>query len=161
MTSDNTILDDDVRIRPARPTDFEQLHAFDIRVFGQLAYPYFVLRQLFDTLPNCWLVADHPLGLLHVAHVGVDQQVVRACDDSHRIRFLSTRPARSGVDQADGPSRPRALSRITSLISSSENACSSLTKSSGLASASPWGQSEPNSTLSVPMRSASLRMSSS
>ena len=35
--------------------------------FGDLTYPYFVLRQLFDVHQHCWLVADHPSGLLGYA----------------------------------------------------------------------------------------------
>lgn len=64
MGVDNKIVGHDVCVRPARPADLEQLHAVDQGVFGELAYPYFTLRQLFDTFPDCWLVAAHPTGLV-------------------------------------------------------------------------------------------------
>lgn len=63
MTGDMTSVDQDIRIRPARPDDLDQLRALDLAVFGGLAYPYFVLRQMFDVYRECWLVADHPDGL--------------------------------------------------------------------------------------------------
>src|SRR5262249_30308560 len=59
---------------------------------------------------------------------------------------------------ASTPSRSSALSRMTLRTSASEKSCSSLTKSTGRARPSPCGQSEPNSTRSTPIRSASLRM---
>jgi [ribosomal protein S18]-alanine N-acetyltransferase len=57
MSADNRTVAPDVCVRPAAPADFESLHEVDGRVFGELAYPYFTLRQLFDAFPNCWLVA--------------------------------------------------------------------------------------------------------
>jgi ribosomal-protein-alanine N-acetyltransferase len=59
MSTENTDVGPDVHVRPARPADFEELHVLDALVFGQLAYPYFTLRQLFDAFPDCWLVAAH------------------------------------------------------------------------------------------------------
>lgn len=64
MGVDNNTVAHDVCVRPARPADLAQLHAVDEGVFGELAYPYFTLRQLFDTFPDCWLVAAHPTGLV-------------------------------------------------------------------------------------------------
>jgi ribosomal protein S18 acetylase RimI-like enzyme len=64
LSTDNTTVGQDVRVRPARPADFEQLHAVDVLVFGELAYPYFTLRQLFDAFPDCWLVAARQTGLV-------------------------------------------------------------------------------------------------
>jgi ribosomal protein S18 acetylase RimI-like enzyme len=64
LSTDNTIVGQDVHVRPARPADFEQLHAVDVLVFGELAYPYFALRQLFDAFPDCWLVAGRSTGLI-------------------------------------------------------------------------------------------------
>ena len=64
MSADNKIVTPDVCVRPADPADFESLHEVDGRVFGELAYPYFTLRQLFDAFPTCWLVAASPNGLV-------------------------------------------------------------------------------------------------
>jgi ribosomal protein S18 acetylase RimI-like enzyme len=60
-------LDDrDVLIRKVRSSDLDELSALDV-TFGDLTYPYFVLRQLFDVHQHCWLVADHPNGILGYA----------------------------------------------------------------------------------------------
>lgn len=48
----------DVRIRAAGPEDIDRLCALDAAIFGTMAYPYFVLRQLFDAHRGCWLVAS-------------------------------------------------------------------------------------------------------
>ncbi|MFL6145292.1 MAG: GNAT family N-acetyltransferase [Labedaea sp.] len=56
----------DVDIRIARSTDLLDVAALDVE-FGGLTYPYFVIRQLFDVHPNCWLVADHSDGLVGYA----------------------------------------------------------------------------------------------
>jgi ribosomal protein S18 acetylase RimI-like enzyme len=64
LSGDKTIVDQDISIRPARYDDLDQLWALDVKVFEQLAYPYFVLRQFFDTVRDCWLVAQHPSGLV-------------------------------------------------------------------------------------------------
>jgi ribosomal-protein-alanine N-acetyltransferase len=59
--------DHDIEIRPARPEDLNNLTQLDAAAFGDLAYPPFVLRQLFDVYIDCWLVANHPSGLLGYA----------------------------------------------------------------------------------------------
>jgi [ribosomal protein S18]-alanine N-acetyltransferase len=64
VSTDNTDVGPEVHVRPARPADFEELHVLDALVFGQLAYPYFTLRQLFDAFPDCWLVAAHEFGVV-------------------------------------------------------------------------------------------------
>jgi [ribosomal protein S18]-alanine N-acetyltransferase len=64
MSTDNRTVAPGVCIRPAAPTDFESLHEVDGRVFGELAYPYFTLRQLFDAFQDCWLVAASPTALV-------------------------------------------------------------------------------------------------
>jgi ribosomal protein S18 acetylase RimI-like enzyme len=64
MSADNRIVAPDVCVRPVGPADFESLHEVDGRVFGDLAYPYFTLRQLFDAFPACWLVAASPTRLV-------------------------------------------------------------------------------------------------
>jgi ribosomal protein S18 acetylase RimI-like enzyme len=64
MSADNRIVAPDVCVRQAVPADFESLHEVDGRVFGDLAYPYFTLRQLFDAFPECWLVAAGAAGLV-------------------------------------------------------------------------------------------------
>jgi len=64
MSADNKIVAPDVCVRTAGPADFESLHEVDGRVFGELAYPYFTLRQLFDAFPACWLVAANPTGVV-------------------------------------------------------------------------------------------------
>jgi ribosomal protein S18 acetylase RimI-like enzyme len=46
-----------VPIRAAETADLGELSALDRSVFGELAYPYFVLRQLFDVHREFWLVA--------------------------------------------------------------------------------------------------------
>ena len=62
MSCDKTIIDLDISIRPARTDDLEDLRTLDHKVFGELAYPPFVLRQMFDVYQDCWLVADDPSG---------------------------------------------------------------------------------------------------
>lgn len=56
--------DRDVSVRLARFDDLDGLHELDLKVFDALAYPFFVLRQMFDMHDGCWLVADHPTGLV-------------------------------------------------------------------------------------------------
>lgn len=55
---------DEVQIRSATVEDLENLASLDLAAFGDLAYPPFVLRQLFDVHRDCLLVADHASGLL-------------------------------------------------------------------------------------------------
>lgn len=64
MCADNRTVARDVCVRPAEPADFEPLHQVDGQVFGELAYSYFTLRQLFDAFPECWLVAASPTELV-------------------------------------------------------------------------------------------------
>lgn len=64
MSRDQTIVDQDICVRPAHQDDLDRLWAVDVEVFEQLAYPYFVLRQMFDVHRDCWLVAVHPSGLV-------------------------------------------------------------------------------------------------
>jgi ribosomal protein S18 acetylase RimI-like enzyme len=52
------------RIRSADQDDVTELASLDRSVFHDLAYPQFVLRQLFDVHRGYWLVVDHPAGLL-------------------------------------------------------------------------------------------------
>jgi [ribosomal protein S18]-alanine N-acetyltransferase len=52
------------QVRHAKVDDLDELHILDQNVFQQLGYPYFVLRQLFDLYRECWIVADHPAGLV-------------------------------------------------------------------------------------------------
>jgi ribosomal-protein-alanine N-acetyltransferase len=54
----------DFHIRSAEQEDLIELGSLDRSIFGQLAYPDFVLRQLFDVHRDCWLVVDHSSGLL-------------------------------------------------------------------------------------------------
>jgi [ribosomal protein S18]-alanine N-acetyltransferase len=56
--------DQPAEIRPLRPDELGRLHVLDRDLFGEMAYPYFVLRQLFDLYRGSWLVIDHPSGLL-------------------------------------------------------------------------------------------------
>jgi [ribosomal protein S18]-alanine N-acetyltransferase len=62
VTGDLTVVEHDISIRPARKDDLDELWALDVKVFERLAYPYFVLRQFFDLLSGCWLVAEHASG---------------------------------------------------------------------------------------------------
>jgi len=64
MSADNKTVARDTAVRPAEPADFEALHDLDGRVFGELGYPYFTLRQLVDAFPECWLVAAGTSGLV-------------------------------------------------------------------------------------------------
>jgi len=57
------VIDGDVNIRPVGNADLADLVQLDLAIFEDLAYPYFVLRQLFDLHHAWWLVADHPAGL--------------------------------------------------------------------------------------------------
>ena len=52
--------DADVTIRVAELNDLPGLTLLDSEVFGTLAYPPFVLRQLFDVHRDSWYVAVHP-----------------------------------------------------------------------------------------------------
>jgi ribosomal-protein-alanine N-acetyltransferase len=54
--------DDQVWIRAAEPSELEVVHQLDQEVFEDLAYPPFVLRQLFELHREFWLIADHPDG---------------------------------------------------------------------------------------------------
>lgn len=47
-----------------RRDELGRLHELDRDLFGDMAYPYFVLRQLFDLYRASWLVADGSSGLL-------------------------------------------------------------------------------------------------
>ena len=58
--SDRFTFEPGVSIRPAGPGDLEALFELDTAVFGEVAYPYFVLRQLFDLHRLCWLIAEGP-----------------------------------------------------------------------------------------------------
>jgi ribosomal-protein-alanine N-acetyltransferase len=64
MSAENEIAALTVRVRPAEDADFDALREIDGRVFGQLAYPYFTIRQLFDAFPECWLVAANATGIV-------------------------------------------------------------------------------------------------
>ncbi|WP_051897784.1 GNAT family N-acetyltransferase [Kibdelosporangium aridum] len=57
------IVDQDVMIRAAGEADLADLGELDTEIFGELAYPPFVLRQWFDLYRGWWLVAEHPDGL--------------------------------------------------------------------------------------------------
>jgi ribosomal-protein-alanine N-acetyltransferase len=63
MIRTSDVIDGDVHIRPVETTDLTSLVALDAAIFQGLAYPRFVLRQLFDLHRDWWLVADHPEGL--------------------------------------------------------------------------------------------------
>ena len=64
MVSD---IDRGMQIRLASVEDLADLVAVDVEAFGKLAYPMFVLRQLFDVHGDCWLVAEHSAGLIGYA----------------------------------------------------------------------------------------------
>jgi [ribosomal protein S18]-alanine N-acetyltransferase len=104
MSARDKLAVSDVSVRPAGPDDFESLHDVDGRVFGELAYPYFVLRQLFDAFPECWLVAAGPTGLVGYS-VGLPS-VDRTCawlfglavDSNHRNRGYGTRLTQETLD---------------------------------------------------------------
>lgn len=54
----------EVQIRLANEEDLADLLSVDGEAFGSLAYPPFVLRQLFDVHRDCWLVAEHRNALI-------------------------------------------------------------------------------------------------
>ena len=54
----------DVRIRPVKEEDLAELISVDGEAFGSLAYPTFVLMQLFDVHRDCLLVAERDGGLI-------------------------------------------------------------------------------------------------
>lgn len=58
------VADRDVSIRLANFDDLDGLRAVDVEVFGELAYPYFVLRQIFEVYRDCCYVAEYPAGLI-------------------------------------------------------------------------------------------------
>lgn len=64
MVSD---IDQDVRIRLASVNDLAMIAEVDFDAFGKLAYPPFVLRQLFDVHNDCCLVAERSSGLVGYA----------------------------------------------------------------------------------------------
>jgi ribosomal-protein-alanine N-acetyltransferase len=70
---DSVINGHEDQIRNARSTDLAALQALEM-ASGELAYPYFVLRQLFDVHGRCWVVADHREGLLGYALAALDQE---------------------------------------------------------------------------------------
>jgi ribosomal protein S18 acetylase RimI-like enzyme len=78
-------------VRPVRESELDQLAALDHAVFGELAYPYFVLRQLFDVHGADVLVADQDGTLAGYAVFGT-------APDRHRSWLLAlgvAPPARS------------------------------------------------------------------
>jgi ribosomal-protein-alanine N-acetyltransferase len=58
MTSGSVSLGGPAFIRQARPDDLHALQDVDTAVFGELAYPLFVLRQFIDVHHRHFLVAD-------------------------------------------------------------------------------------------------------
>lgn len=64
MTTNGALVDRNVSIRAASPDELDRLKTLDVDVFADLAYPDFVLRQIFDVHRECWLVAAHPSGLI-------------------------------------------------------------------------------------------------
>ncbi len=64
MSVDGVLVDREVSIRLADFGDLDGLRALDGAVFGHLAYPHFVLRQMFDVYRDFWLVAEHSSGLV-------------------------------------------------------------------------------------------------
>jgi ribosomal-protein-alanine N-acetyltransferase len=63
MNNVEEIVDQNVRIRAVQGAELWQLGDADVDIFEHLAYPPFVLRQLFDVHHDWWLVASHPDGL--------------------------------------------------------------------------------------------------
>jgi [ribosomal protein S18]-alanine N-acetyltransferase len=63
LTTEGTAVDRIAEIRVADLADLDRVQAVDRKVFEHVAYPYFVLRQMWDVYRNCLLVADHPSGL--------------------------------------------------------------------------------------------------
>ena len=63
LTTDDIAMGSNADIRVANFADLDRIQALDREVFGHIAYPYFVLRQMFDVHRDCWLVVDHPCGL--------------------------------------------------------------------------------------------------
>lgn len=104
MSADNGIVAQDVSVRRAAPADFEALHEVDGRVFGELGYPYFVLRQLFDGFPECWLVAASSKGLVGYSFgvPSIDHSYAwlfgLAVDAAHRNRGYGTRLTMATLD---------------------------------------------------------------
>lgn len=64
MTTNGAFVDRNVSIRAANPDELDRLKSLDLEVFAEHAYPDFVLRQMFDVHRECWLVAEHPCGLI-------------------------------------------------------------------------------------------------
>jgi ribosomal protein S18 acetylase RimI-like enzyme len=62
--TDHDIDSQRVDVRPAKPDELDAIRDLDRAVFGSMSYPYFVLRQLFDLYRPCWMVLDHPAGLI-------------------------------------------------------------------------------------------------
>jgi ribosomal protein S18 acetylase RimI-like enzyme len=56
-------------IRPVRPSEIAQVAALDEKIFGNLAYPFFVLRQLYDVHQDDLLVLEDE-GLLRGYSIG-------------------------------------------------------------------------------------------
>ncbi|MER5478096.1 GNAT family N-acetyltransferase [Streptomyces sp. NPDC002734] len=52
-------------LRRAEETDLPELRRLDHEIFGQFAYPAFLLRQLFDLYQRHFLVLDDGSGRLH------------------------------------------------------------------------------------------------
>jgi ribosomal-protein-alanine N-acetyltransferase len=55
--------DQELQVRLARSEDLPELESLDLEVFGDLAYQFFVLRQLFDIHRDCWLIAENSNGM--------------------------------------------------------------------------------------------------
>jgi [ribosomal protein S18]-alanine N-acetyltransferase len=56
-------VDPEVRIRPLGLGDLDALQELDAAVFGHMAYPFFVLRQLFDLHRRYWVIAEGRNGM--------------------------------------------------------------------------------------------------
>jgi [ribosomal protein S18]-alanine N-acetyltransferase len=108
MSADNRTIATEVSVRPAEAADFESLHDVDGRLFGELGYQYFVLRQLFDAFRKCWLVAAGPSGLIGYSFgvPGLDGESAwlfgLAVEPNHRNRGYGTRLTRASLAVLSG-----------------------------------------------------------
>ena len=71
MSCDKVTLNLD--IRPVRTDELDDLRRLDHKVFGDLAYPPFVLRQLFDMYQDYWFLAVDLSGGLAGYSLGAPQ----------------------------------------------------------------------------------------
>ncbi|KQY38606.1 hypothetical protein ASD42_09490 [Nocardia sp. Root136] len=118
--------------RSAVVDDLEAIAEMESREFSPLAYPYFVLRQLFDIHGALWVVADLAGAVGGYALVAAGQTqdawlIGLAVSSSHQGRGLG----RSLIERAVASCRAADLDRLFLTVRPSNTTATNLYKASG------------------------------